>query len=268
MTAPDPQTQPAEDRLDPARARALQVILGDAPSLGDGDALPGFFHHVYFWDPLPAAELGRDGHPARGGLVPDLGLPRRMWAAGRLRRHAPLRLGIRAEKTTVVEGVTRKTGRSGPLGFVTLRHDIRQRGQLCLSEWQELVYRDDPGPDDPPRDPVTAPGGADVGRPLPTDPVLLFRYSALTLNGHRIHYDETYAREVEGHAGLVVHGPLLALALLRLTEDLNGPAQDFRYRATAPLIVGSEARVNAARDGRAWISGADGVEHMASWTTG
>ena len=267
MAGTDHQTQPLEDRLDPARARALEAVLGAEPALGDGDEMPGFFHHVYFWEPLPAGALGRDGHPARGGLVPDLGLPRRMWAAGRLVRHAPLRLGIRATRQTTVEGVTRKSGRSGPLGFVTLRHDIRQRGQLCVTEWQELVYRDDPSPDDPPRPAKPAPGDADLSRALETDPVLLFRYSALTLNGHRIHYDAAYAREVEGHDGLVVHGPLLALRLLQLTEELTGPVPDFRYRATAPLIVGREARVNAARDGRAWISGAGGVQHMASWTT-
>ncbi len=141
-----PHTRPVtvSDQMDPARAEALAAALGrpfdpDAP-------LPPFAHHIYFWDARPATELGRDGHPARGGLIPDLGLPRRMWAGGRLEFHAPLLAGMPAHKTTVLDSATRKQGRSGPLAFVTLRHDIHQDGRRCVTELQDIVYREDPCP--------------------------------------------------------------------------------------------------------------------------
>jgi 3-methylfumaryl-CoA hydratase len=261
MTSSGQQRDTKSDQIDPARASALQVTLGLKGNITQGSALPPFFHQLYFWTPEPPEKLGRDGHPKVGGFIPDLGLPRRMWAAGRLVFHRPLLAGIQAERETVIENVTRKSGKSGPLGFVTLRHDFRQRHGLALTEWQELVYRE---------------LDAQSGQPLRArtdetdrkvhcfDSTLLFRYSALTLNGHRIHYDADYARTVEGYSGLVVHGPLLAqLLMLFATEMLGRPIEEFRYRATAPLICGEEGTF-CWRDRELWVRGPDGRQCMAA----
>lgn len=195
----------SDDAMDPARSAALMAALGQTVDLPAGAALPPFFHHIHFWDAQPPQALGRDGHPATGGLIPDTGLPRRMWAGGRLRFAAPVRLGQPARKVTHVADVTRKRGRTGQLAFVTLRHQVFQNGTLCLTEDQDLVYREDPAPDAPPPEPSAAPEPRNC-EPLQFDTTLLFRYSALTFNGHRIHYDQEYCRTVEGYPGLVVHG--------------------------------------------------------------
>lgn len=263
-----PQTQTLTDAIDPARARALQVVLGRKATIGPGDALPPFFHHIYFWDAQPAARLGRDGHPRVGtGLVPDLGLPRRMWAGGRLEFHAPLRAGIPAERRSVVEKAQRKTGRSGPLGFVTLHHEIRQDGAHCLSEWQDLVYREDPDAAVPEPDPPTARHDEDILETADFDSTMLFRYSALTFNGHRIHYDRDYARRVEGYAGLVVHGPLLAQLLMLLAERELGGLTSFGFRATAPLREFETAEL-CWKEGTAWVRGPDGRQCLIARAEG
>ena len=138
--------QTVNDRIDPARARAMQAMLGQGCTIGTGDALPPFFHQLYFWDPQPPENLGRDGHPKVGRVIPDMGLPRRMWAGGEMGFHAPLRAGISAKRLTYMENSQHKQGRSGPLGFVTLRHEIWQDDRLCLTDRQDLVYREDPDP--------------------------------------------------------------------------------------------------------------------------
>jgi 3-methylfumaryl-CoA hydratase len=250
------------DLLDPARARALQTALGLPATAEPGSALPPFFHQIYFWTPHPPEALGRDGHPRTGtGLIPDMGLPRRMWAGGRLTFHAALRAGQDAEKTSTVTSITRKQGRSGPLAFVTLRHDIHQSAQLCVSEEQDLVYREDPAPDAPPPKVPRAPTDENSAQTRQFDTTLLFRYSALTFNGHRIHYDLPYAREVENYPGLVVHGPLLAQCLMLMAEAELGPLRRFSFRATAPLFADETATL--CRKGKAlWVRGPDGRQAM------
>ncbi len=261
MTDTPPRVQTSFDPMDPARGRALQAMLGDAPTIEIGSPLPHFAHHIYFWDPQTPQDLGRDGHPAVGRFIPDMNLPRRMWAAGKLVFHKPLLAGIKAEKTSTIEGVTRKDGRSGPLAFVRVRHDIRQRQSLALTEWQELVYRQDQ-PDAQPTPPVAATDET-LAVPVSFDSTMLFRYSALTFNGHRIHYDETYARQVEGYDGLVVHGPLLAHLLMALAHHQLGELRNFSYRATAPLMHHEPASL-CWKDGRAWVRGPDGRQCMAA----
>ncbi|WP_299722384.1 acyl dehydratase [uncultured Tateyamaria sp.] len=251
------------DVLDPARARAMQVALGQAATLGPGDALPPFFHQLYFWTPVPAEGLGRDGHPRVGGLIPDMGLPRRMWAGGRLRFDTSLRLGFEAERVSVCEAATRKEGRTGPLGFVTLRHEVWQHGALCLTEWQDLVYRADMGADAPRPVPPVAESDEEVAQVVQFDATLLFRYSALTFNGHRIHYDQPYARAVEGYDGLVVHGPLLAQHLMLMAEAALGPLTAFSFRATAPLMH-HEAATLCRRGRELWVRGPDGRMCMSA----
>lgn len=242
------------DRIDPARASALCAALGlDRPAPGMGDPLPPFFHHIYFWDVAHPQDLGPDGHPRTGGLIPDLGLPRRMWAGGRLTFHQPLRAGIQAEKTTQLAGYTRKDGRTGQLGLVTLRHTIRQKGAPVLTEEQDLIYRAAAQPGEARPDPPQAPADEEAAAPVWFDSTLLFRYSALTMNGHRIHYDITHARE-EGYPGLVVHGPLLAQWLILMAEARTGPLGSFRFRATAPIFHFEEATLCAAGN-RLWVRG-------------
>jgi 3-methylfumaryl-CoA hydratase len=241
-----------QDVLDPARAEALAAVLG--LPFDPAAPLPPFAHQVYFWNVRPAAGLGRDGHPKLGGLVPELGLPRRMWAGGRLEFHAPLHLGRPAEKVSVRETVTRKEGRTGPLAFVTLRHEIRQDGRLAVTEWQDLVYRAEADPAAPRPAPPRAPEGEAEAVAHAFTPTDLFRYSALAMNGHRIHYDADYARDVEGYPGLVVHAPLLAQHLVLMAER---PLRRFAFRATAPLFAGEEAAF-CRSSARLWVRGPDG----------
>jgi len=249
------------DPLETARANALLATLGRAERLVRGDALPPFFHQVYFWDPQGPEGLGRDGHPAVGaGLIPDMGLPRRMWAGGDLRFHAPLLAGVAAEKRSRRVSAVRKTGRSGPLALVTLEHEIWQDGSVCVTDRQDLIYRAEVVPGAPQPVPPKAPDAAVVTRDVRFDPTLLFRYSALTFNGHRIHYDAPYARDVEGYAGLVVHGPLLAQMMMLLIAE-QGPLRRFAFRATAPLTADEPAAL-CLSDARAWVRGAAGTQHM------
>jgi len=248
--------------MDPARAAALHVALGlegDAPRAGD--ALPPFFHQVYFWQVLPPADLGRDGHAAAGKVLPDLGLPRRMWAGGRLWFRAALTLGAPARKTTTIEKVEHKTGRTGPLAFLTLRHDFEQGGDVVITEHQDLVFRQDPDPNAPPATPAPAPTPAPQNAAFRQtahfDTTLLFRYSALTMNGHRIHYDEAYATQVEGYSGLVVHGPLLAQRLMLLAHARLGALSRFEFRATSAVSHGESVEFCADGD-KFWAAGQDG----------
>lgn len=254
--------QTVNDMIDPARARAMQAMLGQRCTIGTGDALPPFFHQLYFWDPQPPENLGRDGHPKVGGVIPDMGLPRRMWAGGEMEFHAPLRAGISAKRLTYMENSQHKQGRSGPLGFVTLRHEIWQDDRMCLTDRQDLVYREDPDPNAPRPTPPTAPDDEDIRETHSFDSTLLFRYSALTFNGHRIHYDIDYTKEIEGYAGLVVHGPLLAQLLMLLAERQLGGLSSFRFRATAPLMHFETAELCWKADGSAWVRGSDGRQCM------
>ena len=238
------------DRVDPARAAALMATLGLERGAGVGEALPPLAHLAFFWDPVPEARLGHDGHEALGGLIPDLGLPVRMWAGGRLIWHGAFRAGVAAERVSRLTSVTRKEGRSGKLAFVTLRHEIRQRGAPVVSEDQDIVYRE---PGALSREPEAVSEEADERRALKLSAVTLFRYSALTFNGHRIHYDADFCRE-EGYGGLVVHGPLLATKLAGFAEEHLGGLTRFSFRATAPLILGDVAWL--CRAGRRfWVEG-------------
>ncbi len=247
------------DVLDPARARACQVMLGQEPTIAAGDALPPFFHQLYFWDAQPTGALGRDGHPRTDtGLIPDMGLPRRMWAGGRLEFHAPLLAGVEAVETSAIQATNRKEGRTGPLAFVTLRHEFWQGGAPCVTEYQDLVYREEARPDAP--RPATRPAATDedAAEAHSFDSTLLFRYSALTFNGHRIHYDLDYARDVEGYAGLVTHGPLLAQLLMLMAERQQGPLKAFSFRAASPVMHFETVDTCWKADGTMWVRGPDG----------
>jgi 3-methylfumaryl-CoA hydratase len=230
------------DTLSVERARALAATLDLAPaSLREGDPLPAGWHWIYFHEAATRSELGEDGHEARGEFLPKVALPHRMWAGGRLRFHHPLRLGERVRRVSVVDRIEPKQGRSGRLVFVTVRHCLHDaRGAVAIEDEQDLVYleRRAGGERSVPRSEVP-----DFVEPFVADEVMLFRFSALTFNGHRIHYDRRYATEVEGYADLVVQGPLLALLLLgagvghaRATLRTDPTVRGFSYRAMQPVF--------------------------------
>jgi 3-methylfumaryl-CoA hydratase len=229
--------------LNPFPARALAAMLDHAHLPDAGDALPAAWHWLYFLETSSTAGTGPDGHAERGSFMPPIPLPRRMWAAGAVELLAPLRLGEPAEKVSRIRGVEHKQGRSGELFFVTIDHDVYQRGMLCVHEEQTLVYRAMPTERGPLPAGAAAPGAsapaaADWSRTVTIDPVLLFRFSALTYNGHRIHYDRDYATATEGYPGLVVHGPLLVVLLLDLVRAHKpAPAiKALRFRAMRPTF--------------------------------
>jgi 3-methylfumaryl-CoA hydratase len=245
--------------LDPWPAQALAAALGLAdPAAAPAAALPPFWHHLYGHDPVRADATGPDGHPARGGFLPPVPLPRRMWAGGRLRFLAPLRFGAIVERVSTVRDVSAKVGRSGPLAFVLVEHRYLVDGEVVIAEEHDIVYREPP--QGTPALPTAAPRPSRWQRAWRPDEVLLFRYSALTWNGHRIHYDHPYATTVEGYPGLIVHGPLLATLMLALVAEAK-PEQrvsSFAFRATAPAFCGEELTVHGMPEG----------EQLALWITG
>lgn len=234
----------AADLVSAERCVALAHAL-DRPDAGlvAGTPLPPLRHWLYFWTMAARAKLGRDGHPALGDFLPDVsrfwnGAPtRRMWAGSRIDFHQPIPLGRPARRISTIEDVAEKTGRSGRLVFVTVRHEIYYGAALAITDRHDIVYREEiPGAVLP--RPEAAPGNQQWEEGFVADPVLLFRYSALTFNGHRIHYDRDYARHVEGYNGLVVHGPLLATLLADLACDaLPGRRlARFSFRGRRPVL--------------------------------
>ncbi len=231
------------DTLDPGRSNALDIALGGEGGLQAGDALPLLDHWLYFWDVKPPAELGADGHPAKGGFLPPVTLPRRMWAGGRLTFARPVLLGSEVSKTSTILSVKEKDGRSGKLVFVTVRHELDGGDGVAVSEEQDLVYREAATAQMAAPEPAPAP---QVGWCESVDPTstLLFRYSALTMNGHRIHYDRRYAIEEECYPGLVVHGPLQAKLMIRLASKRLGTAiTGFDFRGQQPAFDGLQMHV-------------------------
>jgi len=227
------------DLIAPSRVAALAATLDrdDAPPLA-GDPLPPPWHWTLCVPAVRQSALGPDGHPVRGGFLPPVPLPRRMWAGGRLSFAQPLRVGEAVQRRSQVMSVEHKSGRSGELVFVMVRHEFHGANGLAITEEHDIVYRDLPPAVSPAPTPVAAPAAGAWQRQIVPDDVLLFRYSALTFNGHRIHYDRRFVTEVEGYPGLIVHGPLIATLLLDLLRR-NLPmavVADFRFRAVKPLF--------------------------------
>lgn len=205
-----------------------------------GTALPALWHWLYFLPLYRQSEVGADGHAKRGGFLPPVPLPRRMWAGSQFEFREPLRIGDLVTRTSTIADVTEKHGRTGPLVFVKVRHDIRRNDStaIALTEFHDIVYRELAKANDVAPPPKAAPEGAAWERRIDPDDVLLFRYSALTFNGHRIHYDRRYVTEVEGYPGLVVHGPLIATLLLDLLRRERPEAEvaQFEFRAVRPTF--------------------------------
>ncbi|MEP6721247.1 MAG: MaoC family dehydratase N-terminal domain-containing protein [Variovorax sp.] len=245
------RTQATEQRIDPFPARAMAALLDQDVLPSEGDPLPPPWQWLYFLDTPSREGTGHDGHPKRGGFLPPVQLPRRMWAAGRLDIEAPLRIGADVRKVSSVQSVERKDGNSGPLIFVQVAHEYHQDGRRCLSEVQSLVYREAPKGLAP-----LSPGEVEVdeaqwSRIVQPDPALLFRFSALTYNGHRIHYDRDYAMREEFYPALVVHGPLQATLLLDLLAHhcADVRIRSFEFRALRPAFDTDAVRLCGRRDG-------------------
>lgn len=228
-----------DDDLGLAAALAAAATLDDGSQrFTSGSALPPLWHWFYFLPRVPQASLGVDGHPQRGGFMPPIPFPRRMFAGARLRFHAPLLLGQPARRVATIRDVRLKTGRSGSLAFVSLHYGYYQGDLLCIDEEQDIVYRE-PGPvlPAPPRVDWPPLPAAACARIVTPDPRLLFRFSALTFNAHRIHYDRPYAIDEEGYPGLVVHGPLTAVLLMELLRrQVARPVKAYSFRGLAPLF--------------------------------
>lgn len=235
------RTESLSDAVTAAPFAALAATL-DRPAERPpaGSPLPPLWHWLYFLPVPRRSELGPDGHARRGGFLPPVELPRRMWAGSRFAFHRPLLVGDTLTRTSTIESVSEKAGRSGPLVFVTVRHEIRraEEADVALTEHHDIVYREhaQPGESAPP--PRPAPDDAAWEKPWTADDVLLFRYSALTFNGHRIHYDRRYVTEVEGYPGLIVHGPLLATLLIDALRDEMPAARvtAYAFKALRPVF--------------------------------
>ena len=233
------KTEQQTDLITPAPVAALAATLDrDEPPPRNGDPLPPLWHWLYFLPVHRQSQLGPDGHPKRGGFLPPVPLPRRMWAGSQLSFKRALTIGSAIQRVSRILEVKHKSGRSGELVFVKVQHTISDAQGLAISEEHTLVYRDNPRPDAAPAVPQPAPADHAWSREIHPDPVLLFRYSALTFNGHRIHYDRPYATDTEGYPGLVVHGPLIATLLLDALRRNNPKANvaSFSFRAVSPLF--------------------------------
>lgn len=253
-----------EQVVEPDGVRRLAALLDRAQAPGPGDPLPALWHWIFFAPTARTLDIAADGHPRRGGFLPDVPLPRRMWAGGRLRFLAPIRIGDALQRRSTIHDVRLKEGRSGALVFVTVRHELSVAGRPAIEEEQEIVYREAPRGD--PAPPAGEPLEPQFSRTITPDPVLLFRYSAVTFNAHRIHYDRDYAVGVEGYPGLVVQAPLTATLLMEtLHEALPETAaacRSLRFRALHPLFDGRAVTLNVHRqDERAtlWAQRADDV---------
>jgi 3-methylfumaryl-CoA hydratase len=215
----------------------------DDPLPHAGTELPPLWHWLFFLPHHRQSEIGPDGHAKRGGFLPPVPLPRRMWAGGRLHWHAPLHVGDAVKRVSTIESVTHKSGRSGDLLFVLVKHEVHNAHGLCLTEEHDIVYRPAAQAGDPVPAPVAAEKHATWQRDLAPDDVLLFRYSALTFNGHRIHYDRKYVTEVEGYPGLIVHGPLIATLLVDLVRrHTTRPIRSFEFKALRPTFECADQR--------------------------
>ena len=233
------RSEQRHDVIGAAPLAALAATLDrDEPVPPPGAEVPPLAHWLYFLPRAPQSEIGPDGHARRGGFLPPVPLPRRMWAGGRLEFHHPLRVGDAVTRQSRILSINAKAGRSGMLVFVTVRHEVSNAHGLALSEEHDIVYRDAPQSGAAEPTPQPAPTEASFQRSIVPDPVLLFRYSALTFNGHRIHYDRTYVTEVEGYPGLIVHGPLIATLLVDLLRRQHPQAtlERFAYTAVRPVF--------------------------------
>ena len=259
------KTQTVTDRLDPSHAACIAVTLGE-PVPAAGAVIPPLWHWAYFLETVPIAMTGADGHPARGSFLPPADNRNRMWAGGRVAFEGALQVGVEAHKTSTVIAIQEKAGRTGSLLFVTVKHDIVQNGVLVVSEEQDIVYREPSAPKLAGTEPAPA---SQWKQQIDPTAVLLFRYSAVTFNSHRIHYDYPYVTQTEGYPGLVVHGPMIATLMCQAFAHANPEAtlRHLTYRGLRPVIAPTPFMVAGyiAEPGRAqlWAEQDDTLAHQA-----
>ncbi|WP_428648679.1 FAS1-like dehydratase domain-containing protein [Roseibium sp.] len=261
----------ASEILSPALVRQFNATFDRTSRTVPGGIAPLLIHFCLAQPAEPTAGLGPDGHPARGGFLPPVPLPRRMWAGGEFTFHGDIRIGDEVRRVSTVKDVLLKQGRTGPLCFVTVLHEVTASGTPVLTERQDIVYRDTLGRTSAKAEPDAAPAGEHSRRITPSAPYL-FRYSAMTFNGHRIHYDKDYVRDVEGYPGLIVHGPLQATLLCQYAADLKGqPPTSFRFRSLATIFDTADFTINASATEigmelwTAQVGGPVAMEATATW---
>lgn len=265
------RTATEQDWIGRTPARLMCALL-DRPAEAVGTTLPPLWHWLYFLPGARQSTLGPDGHPPRGGFLPPVTLPRRMWAGGRLQFLHPLEFDGPVQRLSRIASVQSKEGRSGRLVFVTVVHELSNAQGLAIREEQDIVYRDEPAPGAVPAQPPAAPVDGEFSRVIAPDPVLLMRYSALTFNSHRIHYDRPYATTQEGYPGLVVHGPLIATLLLEAARASHPDrtVERFEFKAVSPLFdtaaFALAGRVEG-REARVWAAGPQGQLAMSAHCT-
>jgi 3-methylfumaryl-CoA hydratase len=267
------RTETRTDTVTVAPLVALSALLDrDDPVPREGDSAPPLAHWLYFLPVYRQSEAGPDGHATKGGFLPPIDLPRRMWAGSRLEFLRPLVVGSEVKRVSKIKDVSEKEGRSGRLVFVTVRHEVSDGGGLVITDEHDIVFR---GETALAAKPVPAPRGEKWRRDIHPDPVLLFRYSAVTFNSHRIHYDQPYVTQVEGYPGLVVHGPLTATLLVDLLRRSAPQAtvKTFTFRAMRPLYDTADFSTcglpdEAKRSALLWTRDAEGaitMEATATW---
>lgn len=266
------KTSESQDEITAYPVKALAATLDYAvPAPTRGDAVAPLWHWLYFLPVHRQSEIGSDGHPNRGGFLPPVPLPRRMWAGGRLQFHQPLRVGDAASKVSRILDVSAKTGRSGSLAFVTVEHKYYGSEGLAITEEHDIVYREAASANAASPEAVPARVDEEWVQEVVPDPVLLFRFSALTFNGHRIHYDKQYVSGVEHYPDLIVHGPLQAMLLVELVRKNLPEAEikSFSFRGVRPTFVPQRIFVCGKRseDGKSvdlWIRHEDGALAMGA----
>jgi len=259
------RSQTFDDALDVGHARRIAATLS-CPMPVAGDTLSALWHWCYFLENVPSVEIGLDGHPERGGFLPPADNRNRMWAGGRVTFEGELKIGVPARKTSTIKNIQEKQGKTGALLFVTLTHEIEQLGRRVILEEQDIVYRESSAPK---LTGTEVPPVAQWQRTIEPSPVLLFRYSAVTFNAHRIHYDYPYVTEQEGYSGLVVHGPMLATFMLQTFQGAHPQARlkHLSYRGLRPMVCPTPfevaGTVQAPGEARLWVSQGGTLAHQA-----
>lgn len=240
----------ANDHLSPTLVERFNATFDLGSSLTLGEVAPPLIHFCLCHSPAPTSQLGHDGHPPRGGFLPPTPLPRRMWVGGEVTWISDLRIGDVVERRSVITEITQKSGRTGDLIFVTIQHEFKSNGTTALLERQDLVFRPSVTRTTPKEMGVPPATVGNETRLIAASPPFLFRYSALTFNGHRIHYDDPYAREEEAYPGLIVHGPLQATLLaLFAAESKNHNPTNFTFRSMSPISNRGNFSINARWQG-------------------
>ena len=260
--------QTKTDRLSLTPITGLAATLNrDLNSIAPGVDLPALWHWLFFLEQAPQSQVAADGHAQKGNFLPAVPLPRRMWAGSRFKFHHPLLIDQQVQRVSTIKSIDAKQGKSGDLVFVCVQHELSNDAGVAIEEEHDIVYRSNPPLADisqPLAEGKPAPQARSFSKEINPDPVLLFRYSALTFNGHRIHYDRNYVTEVEGYPGLIVHGPLLASLLVELLHDYQPDSRlkEFEFKAIRPVFDLNKFSVcgHASSDGEfdLWVEDHDG----------